>query len=324
MGDDQFDFDGASKGADGGEAGFGAGWEDDLETMLLKGMKKKAQRRIAMMASMGVLGMLVGAGGMYIGRTATRNTQAAPETTADACAGNTPWTQCRGCSALHGRHYEGWSVACSNIQNVDCDGCYGGEVPDTQTDVNRQKIQCPHGCNCFVTCDHEQGWESNALIVGDDEAYIISCQDGSWEGEDCRPGSSSCRGAHGEVLAAKQDTLCIDHDDCASQPCQNGGDCSDALQNYTCACHPGFSGADCSIDVDECSFGYTDLETQLYYPANPCSLVRHNAIMRRLHLALPVSGTQRTDHACLCRVKECQARRGALSLVEYIPTKGRR
>ena len=45
QGNDQFDFDGATKGADG-EAGFGAGWEDDLETMLLKGMKKKAQRSV--------------------------------------------------------------------------------------------------------------------------------------------------------------------------------------------------------------------------------------------------------------------------------------
>ena len=37
----QFDFDGAK--ADGGEAGFGSGWEDDLESMLLKGMKKKVR-----------------------------------------------------------------------------------------------------------------------------------------------------------------------------------------------------------------------------------------------------------------------------------------
>jgi hypothetical protein len=50
QGDEQFDFDsggggGAGAGAGGaGAAGFGAGWEDDLEMMLLKGMKKKAQR----------------------------------------------------------------------------------------------------------------------------------------------------------------------------------------------------------------------------------------------------------------------------------------
>ena len=48
QGDEQFDFDsgggGAGTGAGGaGAAGFGAGWEDDLEMMLLKGMKKKAQ-----------------------------------------------------------------------------------------------------------------------------------------------------------------------------------------------------------------------------------------------------------------------------------------
>ena len=54
QGDGQFDFDGSAKeGVEAGDgAGFGAGWEDDLETMLLKGMKKKAQRRIAIMASL--------------------------------------------------------------------------------------------------------------------------------------------------------------------------------------------------------------------------------------------------------------------------------
>ena len=41
QGDSQFDFDGAN--TDGGEAGFGSGWEDDLESMLLKGMKKKVR-----------------------------------------------------------------------------------------------------------------------------------------------------------------------------------------------------------------------------------------------------------------------------------------
>ena len=42
----QFDFDSAAPGAANGAAGagFGTGWEDDLEMMLLKGMKKKAQR----------------------------------------------------------------------------------------------------------------------------------------------------------------------------------------------------------------------------------------------------------------------------------------
>ena len=47
QGGEQFDFDSpsAAPGAGGGAgAGFGTGWEDDLEMMLLKGMKKKAQR----------------------------------------------------------------------------------------------------------------------------------------------------------------------------------------------------------------------------------------------------------------------------------------
>ena len=30
--------------------------------------------------------------------------------------------------------------------------------------------------------------------------------------------------------------LCIDFDDCAGNPCMNGGDCTDGLYEFTCNC----------------------------------------------------------------------------------------
>ena len=36
-----------------------------------------------------------------------------------------------------------------------------------------------------------------------------------------------------------------DIDDCANDPCQNGGTCSDAVNGHTCACVDGYSGANC-------------------------------------------------------------------------------
>jgi hypothetical protein len=264
MGDDQFDFDGASKEADGGEAGFGAGWEDDLETMLLKGMKKKAQRRIAMMAGMGVVGVLIGGLWGYVVAAATQSDS--PVVVHGECTG----TECKGCRPMHGgHHYAGWTLACSGGQNVDCDGCYGGEVPNTQRD------QCPHSCICTVRCDHTLGWDINDLVVGEDTLYAVHCQDGGWQGEEqCSPGSSSCKDTHGHALPAHRATLCLDHDDCASNPCRNGADCNDALQNYTCACHPGFSGQHCEVDQDECTNGYVDETTNppTNVRANPCNL----------------------------------------------------
>ena len=39
----------------------------------------------------------------------------------------------------------------------------------------------------------------------------------------------------------------VDIDDCADQPCLNGGTCSDGLNNYTCVCADGYTGKNCSV-----------------------------------------------------------------------------
>ena len=36
-------------------------------------------------------------------------------------------------------------------------------------------------------------------------------------------------------------------------PCDNGGGCVDGIETYTCNCLQGFSGRNCSIDIDECN-----------------------------------------------------------------------
>ena len=37
----------------------------------------------------------------------------------------------------------------------------------------------------------------------------------------------------------------LDIDECASNPCENGGSCSDGIDSYTCDCLDGYDGADC-------------------------------------------------------------------------------
>ena len=39
--------------------------------------------------------------------------------------------------------------------------------------------------------------------------------------------------------------------DCADLPCQNGGNCSDALNDYSCSCADGYSGKNCSIGKND-------------------------------------------------------------------------
>ncbi len=36
-----------------------------------------------------------------------------------------------------------------------------------------------------------------------------------------------------------------DIDECASNPCENGGTCNDDINQYTCSCDPGWTGVHC-------------------------------------------------------------------------------
>ena len=42
-------------------------------------------------------------------------------------------------------------------------------------------------------------------------------------------------------------------DDCAVNPCQNGGTCIDFVSDYKCYCNPGFIGTHCEENVNECA-----------------------------------------------------------------------
>ena len=44
-----------------------------------------------------------------------------------------------------------------------------------------------------------------------------------------------------------------DKDNCAQNPCFNGGVCIDGPNWYRCKCKPGFAGVDCLININECS-----------------------------------------------------------------------
>ncbi|XP_072028805.1 uncharacterized protein [Amphiura filiformis] len=48
---------------------------------------------------------------------------------------------------------------------------------------------------------------------------------------------------------------CTDINECASVPCQNGGECKDGVNQYSCICQSGFSGTRCINDIDECTLG---------------------------------------------------------------------
>ena len=55
-----------------------------------------------------------------------------------------------------------------------------------------------------------------------------------------------------------------DIDDCARQPCQNGGNCTDDVNDFYCDCVPGYTGKNCSIGE----------ENHIYYCLLEASITR--------------------------------------------------
>ena len=41
-------------------------------------------------------------------------------------------------------------------------------------------------------------------------------------------------------------------DECASNPCLNGANCTNLVNGYICTCLPGYNGTNCETDVNDC------------------------------------------------------------------------
>ena len=57
------------------------------------------------------------------------------------------------------------------------------------------------------------------------------------------------------VLCTRKTTcILIDTDECACEPCQNGGSCIDAVNKYTCTCDNGYEGPNCETGKSRSSY----------------------------------------------------------------------
>lgn len=70
-------------------------------------------------------------------------------------------------------------------------------------------------------------------------------------------------GVYVSCVPARTDTLLltsfpgrmcnINIDECASNPCHNGGTCKDGINGFTCLCPEGFHDPKCLSEVNECN-----------------------------------------------------------------------
>ena len=110
---------------------------------------------------------------------------------------------------------------------------------------------------------------ATGLCVREDKTDGFPCSDGSacTVGDTC--GAGACVGGktacvNGGSCSADGDTChcpagyagprCeLDIDECAANPCLNGGVCTDRINAFTCSCADGFTGPQCDVNIDECA-----------------------------------------------------------------------
>ena len=49
----------------------------------------------------------------------------------------------------------------------------------------------------------------------------------------------------------------VDVNECNSNPCRNGGTCTDRVNEYTCKCPSGYNGDNCETSKSEINHGGT-------------------------------------------------------------------
>uniref|UniRef100_A0A8D2DKK3 Crumbs cell polarity complex component 2 n=1 Tax=Sciurus vulgaris TaxID=55149 RepID=A0A8D2DKK3_SCIVU len=134
---------------------------------------------------------------------------------------------------------------------------------------------CEHNASCLeglgsFRCLCWPGFTGELCEVDEDECAAGPCHNGGlclqrsdpalYGGAQAAfPGSFSFRHAAGFLCRCppgfEGDDCSVDVDECASQPCLNGGHCQDLPSGFLCQCQDGYAGLACQEDVDECLSG---------------------------------------------------------------------
>uniref|UniRef100_A0A8C6TAT4 Protein crumbs homolog 2 n=1 Tax=Neogobius melanostomus TaxID=47308 RepID=A0A8C6TAT4_9GOBI len=162
-----------------------------------------------------------------------------------------------------------------NGYECDCDGTgFVGvhceeDIPECASDPCQNGATCLEGVNQYH-CQCWTGYEGDNCEVDIDECQWEPCENGAecFQRSDVLnygtlPELSAVTFTYAEAVGFicrcrpgfTGENCSVNVDECESSPCLNGGSCEDLINSYQCVCPEGFTGVHCEVDVDECDSG---------------------------------------------------------------------
>uniref|UniRef100_A0A3Q2P5H2 Sushi, nidogen and EGF like domains 1 n=1 Tax=Fundulus heteroclitus TaxID=8078 RepID=A0A3Q2P5H2_FUNHE len=114
-------------------------------------------------------------------------------------------------------------VSVEETTNVGYPGRWVFRIDDANVEVGGCTSVCPHLRPCL------NGGQCIDDCITGNPSFTCSCLAG-FTGRRCQ----------------------INVNECASNPCQNGGSCKDQINGFICECPAGYTGTHCQTDIDEC------------------------------------------------------------------------
>ncbi|XP_029916909.1 protein crumbs homolog 1 [Myripristis murdjan] len=212
---------------------------------------------------------------------------------------------------------EGRCIDLVNSYECDCDGTgFVGDhceedIPECSSDPCQHGATCLEGINQY-SCLCWPGYEGENCQVDINECELNPCENGGecFQRSDVLnygtlPELSKANFSYEEAAGFMcrclpgftGENCSVNVDECASYPCQHGGSCEDLVNSYQCVCPDGFTGVHCEVDINECE-------------SDPCqngATCQDAANSYRCHCPEPQSGEDPWGgHNCDVRLVGCQ------------------